>query len=254
MGSKVIVGRLRVILGYHLRNTTAKILFLWILYGKSQPLAVSRKSAMVFSPHPDDETLGCGGTIALKRKLGVPVKVVFLTDGRYGRPEWIKPEEIIDVRKQEAGTALTILGVAPSETHFLKQIDGDLETLSDEQRRFLIEQLSKLLQSFMPEEVYVTHRKDQNTDHEATYKLVQAAISHSGIQVDLFQYPIWMFWQSPLSFDLKLKDIAGAYRLSIDSVQDKKNQAIETYQSQIPGLTRSFLRRFLSNYEIFFKY
>lgn len=253
MGSKEMLGKLRVIIGCQLRNLTSNVLFRWILHSKSQPITVSQKSAMVFSPHQDDETLGCGGMIALKRRLGVPVIVVFMTDGRYGTLDSIKPEEIVNIRKQEAITALKILGVAPSEVYFLDQTDGNLEYLPNDQSQQLTEKLAKLLESSMPEEVYVPHRKDFHADHEATYKLVQAAIAKSGIKAELLQYPIWMFWQNPLSFQLKLQDITGAYRLSIDTVRDKKNRAIETYQSQIPGLTRNFLWRFFSPYEIFFK-
>lgn len=253
MSSKEILGKLRVIIGCHLRNTTSYLLFLW-LSNKSHPLRLPHQSAIVFSPHQDDETLGCGGMIALKRQLGVPVKVVFITDGRYGSPQPIESQqEFVNTRKQEAVAALKLLGVESSEISFLDQLDGSLATLSQEQSQNLIEQLSQLLQHFMPEEVYVPHCNDFHADHEATYSLVQAAIAKACIKVQLWQYPIWLLWQNPLSFQLKLKDISSAYRLSIHSVQNKKHQAIETYQSQIPGLTRGFLKRFLTPYEVFFK-
>ena len=48
-----------------------------------------RAPAIVFAPHPDDETLGCGGTILKKRSLGAPVEVVFLTDGYIGNENQI---------------------------------------------------------------------------------------------------------------------------------------------------------------------
>ncbi|MDF5727277.1 MAG: PIG-L family deacetylase [Rhizonema sp. PD38] len=253
MQKQSIISQLRVAFGAKLRSINADLLSHWIFYFKSQPLAVSKKSAMVISPHQDDETLGCGGLIALKRSLGVPVEVVFLTDGRYGRPNWITPEMIVDVRQQEAVKALSILGVASSETHFLEQTDNSLQDLSDDQRQYIIDRLVQRLLSFMPEEIYVPHRKDIHSDHEATYQLVQEAIAASGIDIELLQYPIWMFWQNPLSFSLKSDDITDAYRLKIDSVKDKKKQAIETYQSQLPGLTSGFIARFFLPYEIFFK-
>ncbi|MDF5725736.1 MAG: PIG-L family deacetylase [Rhizonema sp. PD37] len=253
MEKQSIISQLRVAFGAKLRSIYADLLSRWIFYFKSQPLAVGKKSAMVISPHQDDETLGCGGLIALKRSLGVPVEVVFLTDGRYGRPNWITPETIVDVRQQEAVKALNILGVASSQAHFLEQTDNSLQDLSNDQRQYIIERLVQRLLSFMPEEIYVPHRKDIHSDHEAAYQLVKEAIAASGIESELLQYPIWMFWQNPLSFNLKYKDIADAYRLEIAAVQDKKKQAIETYQSQIPGLTSGFLARFFLPYEIFFK-
>lgn len=254
MGSKVSIDRLRVIIGCHLRNITSYILFLSIAFGKSKPLAVSHKSALIFSPHQDDETLGCGGAIALKRQMGVSVKVIFLTDGRYGIAHLIdRPEEIAKIRAAESVAALSTLGVPESDIHFLNLKDGDLAILADEQRQQVIEKLVWLLQDFMPEEVYVPHHRDFHDDHEATYKLVQEAIALAGMKVDLWQYPIWLLWQNPLSFELKSKDIAGAYRLAINSVQAQKHQAIEAYKSQIPGLTRGFLKRFFSPQEIYFK-
>lgn len=252
MDSKQIFNRLRVNLGCHLRNITSYILFQLILSSKSRTLAPSRKSAIVFSPHQDDETLGCGGMIALKRQLGVPVNVVFMTDGRYGIPN-CKSEEVIKIRGGEAVAALGTLGVSPSEIHFLNLVDGDLANLPEQQRQQIIDKLSHLLQTFMPQEVYVPHYKDFHDDHEATYKLVRDAIAASGIKVELWQYPIWLLWQNPLSLKLNSKDVAGAYRLAINSVQTQKHQAIETYKSQIPGLTRGFLKRFFSPYELFFK-
>ncbi|OWY66713.1 GlcNAc-PI de-N-acetylase [cyanobacterium TDX16] len=247
------IGRLKVIVGLHLRNLTSYLLFLWIIARKSKPLALSQKSAIVFAPHQDDETLGCGGAIALKRQQGVPVKVVFMTDGRYGFLDRMETAEVISLRKKEARTALDALGVADSEIIFLDRIDGTLASLTSESRQNLVEQIVQLLQKTAPGEVYVPHRKDFHADHEATYDLVQTAIAQSGMQLELLQYPIWIFWQNPLSFQLQWRDLDGAYRLPINSVRDRKHQAIETYQSQIPGLSRGFLRRFFSPYELFFK-
>ncbi|MBV8884660.1 MAG: PIG-L family deacetylase [Chroococcidiopsidaceae cyanobacterium CP_BM_RX_35] len=253
MGNRQIVSHLRMIFGAKLRSINADILSRWISYFQSHPVVVSQKSAMVFSPHQDDETLGCGGMIALKRSLGVPVEVVFLTDGRYGRPEWITPETIIEIRQQEAVNALNILGVASSGIHFINQLDGSLQHLPHDQRQHVVNQLVQRLQSFTPGEIYVPHKKDVHGDHEATYKLVQEAIAASGIQVELLQYPIWMLWQNPMSFNLKFEDTSNAYRLAIDSVRDRKKQAIESYISQMSGLPKGFLNRFFLPYEIFFR-
>ena len=250
---KEIVNRLKVIIGLHLRNLTSYLLFLWIVARKSRPLALSQKSAIVFSPHQDDETLGCGGAIALKRQQGVPVKVVFMTDGRYGFLDCMETAEVISLRKKEAQAALDALGVAASDIIFLDRLDGTLSSLTGEPRQNLVAQIVQLLQQTAPGEVYVPHRKDFHADHEATYDLVRTAIAQSGMQVELLQYPIWIFWQNPLSFQLQWRDLDRAYRLPINSVRARKHQAIETYQSQIPGLSRGFLRRFFSPYELFFK-
>jgi LmbE family N-acetylglucosaminyl deacetylase len=250
--AKAVINKLKVFIGLHLRNITSYLLFLWLVARQSKPLALSHKSAIVFSPHQDDETLGCGGAIALKRQQRATVKVVFMTDGRYGGSQ-SPVEEFIQLRKKEAKTALEALGVAASDIIFLDQLDGTLANLASEPRQQLVEQLVQLLQQIAPAEVYVPHRKDVHTDHEATYELVKTAIARSGMQVELLQYPIWIFWQNPLSFQLTRQDLKRAYRLSINPVRHQKHQAIETYRSQIPGLSRGFLQRFFSPYELFFK-
>ncbi|MBR8838139.1 MAG: PIG-L family deacetylase [Stigonema ocellatum SAG 48.90 = DSM 106950] len=244
---------------YQVQEIHASIIYWWILGRGSKPLAFSQKSAMVFSPHQDDETFGCGGMIALKREHGIRVVVVFLTDGQGSNAT---DPQIVEIRKKEALEALKILGVEPAEIHFLEKPDGTLKDLPATQRQQTIEQLAELIKFYKPEEVYVPHRKDCHKDHEATYELVKEAISddktrsvyaQAGIEVEVLQYHIWLLWRAPLFIMLKLKDIATAYRLSIESVQDKKNRAIRSYYSQIGGLPRGFVKRFLGPDEIFFK-
>jgi len=232
----------------------SSLLIRWILRQGSQPLTFSQKSAMVFSPHQDDETFGCGGMIARKCEQGIPVIVVFLTNGQgSGDADTESRNKIIQIRKQEAIKALNILGVETSAIHFLEKVDGGLQALKAEEKQEAIAQITKLLQHYQPEEVYVPHKKDCHRDHEATYDLVKAAIKQAKIQVELLQYPIWLFWRAPIFIMLKLPDIAAAYCFSITSVQEKKNQAIAAYTSQLESLPQNFVKRFLGAYEIFFK-
>lgn len=239
---------------FSLQSIHSKLLFNWILCLGSQPLEFTPKSAMVFSPHQDDETFGCGGIIALKREQGIPVTVTFLTDGQ-GNGGLLprSPEQIIELRKQEALTALQCLGVDKADIHFLEKPDGKLQNLQEQERKYTIEQLVELLKLHQPQEVYVPHSKDCHQDHEATYNLVKEAIAQAKMQVDILQYPIWLMWRAPLFLMLKLSDISFAYRLSITGVQSKKFQAINSYNSQIESLPPGFVKRFLGANEVFFK-
>ncbi|MCC5637012.1 PIG-L family deacetylase [Nostoc sp. CHAB 5844] len=229
-----------------------EILFWWILNVKSQIFTVSQKPAMVFAPHQDDETLGCGGLIALKHELGVPIKVVFLTDGQKSDVH-MKPEDLIQVRKQEAVNALGILGMPSSDIFFLDYADGSLMELSQKERHLIVDHLAQLLQSFEPSEVYLPCEKDKHNDHMATYDLVQAAITESKLAVEIFEYPIWIFWNIKQILKFNLQELGAAYNLSIKSVYQKKQRAIKAYNSQCHDLPYSFLRRFLIPREIFFK-
>lgn len=243
---------IKFMLGAIFRDIHYNILFNWILRFKSQPLSANKKPAIVFAPHQDDETLGCGGMIALKRSLNVPVKVVFLTDGRYGRPDWITPEEIITYRQKEATNAASSLGLEASQISFIGETDGTLSKLSDVQRQNLIQHLVCIIQAFNPLEIYVPYRKDAHPDHEATYELVRSAIQSAKIDAELLQYQIWGFWRKPFDI-LSSRDIANPYKLFIGSVREHKKRAIENYQSQVPNLPSVIIKALSSEHEIFFK-
>lgn len=225
---------------------------------------VNAKRALIFAPHQDDETLGCGGLIALKSSQNVPVGVVFLTNGSQSHGGQSMGQEgmhaHVSKRRQEAEAALTILGVPPAQTHFLNFQDGGLSQLSREQRREGVEQLVKLLRDFAPEEVYLPHHQDRHPDHEATYTLAIEALQLAGLQeqVTVWQYPIWYFWDAPPEFNLRRPKFNELYGLSIDTVRAQKQRAIAVYTSQI-GDTQSgvlppgFLEQFDGSFELFFQ-
>ena len=95
---------------------------------------------MIFSPHPDDESLGAAGLIQRVLKEGGRVKVVFMTNGD-GFPEGVEREDRIsnptakdyrrygDERRVEALKAVTTLGMKERDVIFLGFPDGGLSSL-----------------------------------------------------------------------------------------------------------------------------
>lgn len=83
-------------------------------------------NAAVLAAHPDDESLGCAGTIALLRRRGVPVTAAFATDGEATRGSTARPEETARLRRAEAEAACRRLGVA--DIQFWGLADGRLST------------------------------------------------------------------------------------------------------------------------------
>jgi LmbE family N-acetylglucosaminyl deacetylase len=83
---------------------------------------------MIVAPHQDDESLGCGGTIALLRNAGVPVHVMFVTNGSQSHPNSVDfpAHKLIALREQEAMQALLVLGVTSADITFLRLPDGAL--------------------------------------------------------------------------------------------------------------------------------
>lgn len=82
-------------------GTPEEVWACWPLLGNLPLLDLSEcRRALVIAPHPDDETLGVGGSIAMLAAMGVPVTVVFATDGEPERSR----------RMDESKAALSALG------------------------------------------------------------------------------------------------------------------------------------------------
>jgi len=78
------------------------------------------RSAVVFSPHFDDETLGCGGTILKKKRAGADVKIVFMTDGSKSHRRLISENELKAIRASEGLAASRSLGLNACDICFLE--------------------------------------------------------------------------------------------------------------------------------------
>jgi LmbE family N-acetylglucosaminyl deacetylase len=147
------------------------------------------RSALVFSPHPDDESLGCGGTILKKKQAGAKVKVVHMTDGSASTP-LLPKEQLKTLRKIEALNASRVLEV--DETYFLDFPDSQLiENISP-----AIERVTRLLSKELPDEVFVPYRGEparQAADHMAATQIVMTALRLHRRTVTVWEYPVW-FW------------------------------------------------------------
>lgn len=231
----------------------------WVVHAvasfSSRTLAPTARPAIVFAPHQDDETLGCGGMIAQKRQAGARVTLVFLTDGRQsheGHDDKLV-DDLASVRRSEALAAAKILGIGPEDVIFLSYPDGGLTTLAANLQKQLVDELSALITKVGAREVYCPHRSDRHLDHEACFRYVQQAVVQSGADAELLQYSIWMPWRSPLLWRMKLRDLSNGYRLAIDRFVATKLRAINAYQTQLAVLPHGFLRRFGCPYEVYFK-
>lgn len=149
-----------------------------------------RRSAVVFAPHPDDETLGCGGTVIRKCRAGADVTVVFMTDGSQSHAHLMPRSELRSLRMVEARAACRVLGVDDDAVVFLDFEDGCLEAHINQ----AVGRVAALLDATMPDAVYIPYRLDGPSDHAATYHIVQQALHMHARQVHVFEYPIW-FWQ-----------------------------------------------------------
>ena len=122
---------------------------------------------LVFAPHPDDEIIGIGGTIAKKAAIGDDVYVCIVTSGQ---PP-IYSDEATLIVQDEARRADNHLGV--KETIFLNFPAVMLETVP---RYKLNESISKVIQMIAPDEVYIPHRGDMQIDHQIVVDAAMVAL------------------------------------------------------------------------------
>lgn len=234
------------------RALQAPLLHRFVLQRCSVPMQVSNASALIVAPHHDDETFACGGTIALKRKAGVTVHIVFVTDGSQSHADLRPIDQIVASRKQEAIEAAQVLGVPSGNLHFLEGPDGRMHELSEAARFELTGRLAGVIEQCCAREIYVPHRHDRHVDHEATYELTLAALQRAGMSADLLEYPVWLLWKRSLKPG-GLDEIRGAGRVDVAAAQAVKNQAIAVYRSQLPSMPPGFLPQFAKGVEFFWR-
>jgi LmbE family N-acetylglucosaminyl deacetylase len=125
-------------------------------------------NVLVIAPHPDDETIGCGGALCLHAVRGDRVTVVFLTSGELGLK--VRPrKQAWKIRESEARAAGRILGVARFE--FFRLPDW---TVGDHIKR-AARLLSPILRAESPEMIYLPHPRDWHPDHRAATPLLRSA-------------------------------------------------------------------------------
>ena len=191
--------------------------------------------------------------IALKRQRGVPVHIVVATDGSQAHAS-LQGEsgKISASRREELTTAARTLSVPAGNLEFLEGPDGRMSSIDGEERAALVGRLASAIMRSGALEVYVPHRHDRHADHEAVYRLTMDALAAAKTAVDVMEYPVWILWKrTPLEW--RLREICGAERLDVSSVQQIKNEAIEAYRSQLPAMPVGFLPQFRRGEEYFWR-
>jgi N-acetylglucosamine malate deacetylase 2 len=132
------------------------------------------KALLIFA-HPDDETFGCGGTVAKLVKEGVTVNLITATTGQAGQTgEYgeVTPEELGKIREKEHAEAAKILGI--SNIHYLGLMDGQLY-------KHKVIELSKILLPLIEKEdpdLVITFEKNGASNHP-DHKKMSLATRHA---------------------------------------------------------------------------
>lgn len=162
---------------------------------------------LVFAPHQDDETIGCGGTLALLRQKGCEIKVVFVTDGGGAGS---LPEGAVAVRKKEAIAALAVLGIG--DIVFLDEPDGHFRNTPEFEQKIMA-----MLDQFQPDWLFMPSVLDYHRDHVAAGQAICACWRSWQGTARAFFYEIW----SPLP---------ATWIVDISSVAELKRSALSRYE------------------------
>lgn len=192
---------------------------------------------IIFAPHPDDESLGCGGAIALLRKYGLPVTVVAMSDGTLSHPNSVKfpAEKLRELRESEMKNALRILGVGESEIKFLRYRDRSVPDENNINFPAAVEIVKNILATEKPQTILAPWRFDPHPDHRATRQIVNRANSLLNYPLALIEYPIWLYELAEAD-DFPDENDIRMWRLDIEKVVGIKQKAVRAHASQITDL------------------
>jgi len=187
-----------------------------------------KNKILIVSAHPDDEVLGCGGTVARLVKEGYQAYTLILGEGITSRDEnrdRAKRETEIQKLKSQAEKANKIIGV---EKVFMYDFpDNRFDTVS-----FLdiVKVIEKIKSDIKPKIIFTHYEKDLNIDHQITYKAVITAtrpvVGEPVKEIYSFEIPSSTEWNFPLSFS---PDVF----FDISETMDIKIKALEEYKTEL---------------------
>ena len=207
------------------------------------------QKVLVFSPHPDDESIAVGGYITQSVMNGANVTIVLVTDGN------AQGEEAI--RYAEFKKATSILGVPEANLVFLGFPDSKLDSINKAELQAALQQQ---IEKYHPDIIIYPSPYDYNSDHRAIGRAIERILKTESTPITAYNYLVHyeLDYPRPREFApddniLPPKELANVgtewlrFNLS-SSVESYKEKAIFTYQSQLhspelDGLMHSFIRK-----------
>ena len=132
-------------------------------------LNLDKQKILVVAAHPDDEILGCGGTLIKLKSLNCEIQVIFLTNGVSSRNSKNLNKLILD-RKKSSNKCAKLIGL--KKIHFLNFPDNKLDSIP---LLNIIKKIKKLIDAFKPDHIFTHSEFDLNIDHRVTYNAVLTA-------------------------------------------------------------------------------
>ena len=194
------------------------------------PTLTGGATVLVLAPHPDDESIGCGGLVALTASSASPAANLVLPDGSGAHPgsrAW-PPERRASIRADEARDAVAILGLAPDRLGFLGLTDAAVPIAGPVFEGAVRSVLARAA-STDATILAAPWVEDPHSDHLAVHHVAREAARRAGLR--LLSYPVWG-WTLPPSATLREPGPIRGARLDIASVLDAKRRAVDAHRTQ----------------------
>lgn len=186
------------------------------------------KKILIVAAHPDDEVLGCFGTVARLIKEGYTAYTLILGEGKTSRDEKRVVEnknEELEILNLEIKKANAIIGIKKVFAESFPDNRFDSVALLD-----IIKVISKVKEEVKPDIIFTHYEHDLNIDHRITY---QAVITATRPMEDEYVKEIYSFeilssteWNYPLSFSPNIY-------FDISNTIDLKLKAMKEYTSEL---------------------
>ena len=190
-----------------------------------------KKRVLIIAAHPDDEVLGCGGTIARLTSEGDNVFTLILGEGvtsRDRKRDLAKRENEISELRKQVNNANKILSVKKIYTFDFPDNRFDTVPLLD-----IIKTIEEIKDSIKPDIVFTHHLGDLNIDHQVTFKAVMAScrptIDESVKEIYSFEIPSSTEWNAPSSLTYFMPD----YFVDVNKSLEIKINALKEYKTEL---------------------
>ncbi|MGB9749538.1 MAG: PIG-L deacetylase family protein [Caldisericia bacterium] len=206
---------------------------------------------VIFSPHPDDETISCGGYIQRAIENKSIVFIILITDGNRRNKK--------SIRYKEFRKATSLLGVKEENLIFLNYPDGKLFKYKNE----LTEDFFEIIKNLKPDKVFIPVSYDNHRDHKISGDILREVLSNFE-NIKIYQYLVHHdYFPQPMKYDPNLYILPPLRTLNfyskwykfdlIEKEIEIKKESIFTYKSQISKMPlKEMLQSFIRKNEIFY--
>ena len=178
---------------------------------------IDAERILVVAPHPDDEVVGCGGTLALAAARGAVIHVVVVFDGALGDPARRYPDQDYPERRQrEALRAGAHLGV--ERYTFWGLPEGHLAT--DAELDAGAARLAELVAEFAPDVILTPWDEDDHVDHRTVARAVERLVDQHAFRGEVWGFEVW-------------SHLAPEQLVDVSSVWTAKLAALRAHESQL---------------------